>query len=164
MRLRALTTDPAAFAPSAHAWLGAGDTEARWRGRLAAPGGCFVAVDATGEDVALAGLDLGGAPELVSMWVAPSSRRRGAGRALVREVVRAMPDPLATLRLRVMAANTHAVEFYAAEGFVIEGHEPDAEGTLTMRRAGSREPNAWSRPAERPLRPGEPPPARSADQ
>lgn len=164
LRLRALDTDPRAFATSAHAWLGDGDTETRWRERLTGPGACFVAVDETGEDIALAALDLVGDPELVSMWVAPSARRKGAGQALVRAVILAMPDPAATLSLRVMADNRAAVEFYASAGFVLSGKESDAEGTLTMGRDGSRAPSAWSRPATRPHRPGGPPPGRSADQ
>jgi len=83
VRLRAFAADPAAFAPSAHAWLEGGDAEQRWRQRIAAPGRLFLAVDARGHDVGMAGLDLTGEPALVSMWVAPEARGGGVGRALV---------------------------------------------------------------------------------
>lgn len=162
IRLRALEFDPDAFATSAHAWIAGGDTEERWRRRIGAPGRLFLAVDPPGVDVAMIGLDLRGEPELISMWVAPEVRRQGVGEALVRAVIdEAAGRPV---RLRVMTGNDRAREFYARLGFVLVSEQPDGEGTLTMRRAGTPGPSAWPAPAERPRRSGEPPRGRSADQ
>lgn len=162
VRLRALHEDAEAFACSAHAWLEGGDTEQRWRERIAAPGALFLAVDDAGRDVGMIGLAPGDEAELISMWVAPDARRSGVGRVLVDAVLdRVGPQPL---RLRVMAANSDAIAFYEGCGFVLTGDEPDDEGTLTMRRVAPPAASAWPRPAERPRRPGEPRPGRSADQ
>lgn len=162
IRLRALELDPAAFATSAHAWIEGGDTEERWRRRIGAPGRLFLAEDPTGVDIAMIGLDLGGEPELISMWVAPEARRQGVGEALVRAVIdEAAGRPV---RLRVMAGNGRAREFYARAGFTLVSEQPDDEGTLTMGRDGTPGPSAWPAPAERPRRAGGPPRGRSADQ
>lgn len=162
VRLRALREDAPAFACSAHAWLDGGDTEQRWRERIAAPGALFLAVDDEGSDVAMIGLTPGDEAELISMWVAPEARRSGVGRVLVDAVLDEVgPRPI---RLRVMADNAEAIAFYADCGFVLTGQAPDDEGTLTMRRVASPAATGWPPPAERPRRPGEPRPGRSADQ
>lgn len=45
LRLAALADAPDAFLSRLADWQGAGDTEARWRARVGAPGvGCFVAM------------------------------------------------------------------------------------------------------------------------
>lgn len=161
VRLRALTEDAAAFACSAHAWLEGGDTEQRWRERIAAPGRLYLAAEKD-HDVAMIGLAPGDEPELISMWVAPEARRGGVGRALVETVVaEAGGRPL---RLRVMADNAAAIAFYEGCGFALTGAPPDAEGTLTMRRDVPRSTSAWPAPAARPHPRGGPPPAGSADQ
>lgn len=162
MRLRALEHDGYAFAASAHAWIDAGDTEDRWRQRIAAPGKLFLAVNQSGQDVGMIGVDLRAEAELVSMWVAPEVRRLGVGESLVRAVLDAA-HPTA-VQLRVMAHNQTARAFYVRLGFALVTQQPDAEGTLTMRRVGSPAPSAWPTPAERPRRSGEPRPAQSADQ
>ncbi|SKB02732.1 GNAT family N-acetyltransferase [Aeromicrobium choanae] len=161
IRLRALDEDAPAFACSAHAWLDGGDTEQRWRERIAAPGRLFLAT-MDGRDVAMIGLAPGDEPELISMWVAPEARRSGIGVALVETVVR--EAGARALSLRVMALNAGAIAFYERCGFVLTGDPVDDEGTLTMRRDGPTATTTWSPPAERPRRPGGPPPARSADQ
>ena len=161
IRLRALDEDAPAFACSAHRWIEGGDTEQRWRERIAAPGRLFLATQ-DGRDVAMVGLAPGDEPELISMWVALGARRTGIGELLVETVVReAGARPV---RLRVMAKNAGAIAFYERCGFVLTGDPVDDEGTLTMRRDATPATTTWSRPAERPRRPDAPPPARSADQ
>lgn len=161
MRLRALSEDAPAFACSAHAWLEGGDTEQRWRERIAAPGRLYLASEG-GRDVAMIGLAAGVELELISMWVAPEARRGGVGRALVETVVsEAGRRPL---RLRVMADNAAAIAFYEGCGFALTGAPPDSEGTLTMRRVVPRSTSAWPAPGARPHPRGGPPPAGSADQ
>ncbi|UUI67308.1 GNAT family N-acetyltransferase [Aeromicrobium duanguangcaii] len=161
VRSRALALDRAAFACSAHQ-LGPEAPESRWRERIAAPGAILLAVDDDGQDIAMVGLSTAGAPELISMWVAPEARHRGIGRVLVDAVIaRAGSRPLS---LRVMAENAGAIAFYAGCGFELAGREPDDEGTLTMRRAAPSAATAWPAPAERPHRPGASRPGRSVDQ
>ncbi|MET1133242.1 MAG: GNAT family N-acetyltransferase, partial [Aeromicrobium sp.] len=136
-------------------------SEQQWR-RALGTRRVFLAVDEDGRDVAMIGLAPGDEPELVSMWVAPEARRSGIGVALVEAVVsEAGARPL---RLRVMAENSGAIAFYETCGFALTGDPVDDEGTLTMRRVGTPATTTWSPPAERPRRPGGPPPAPSADQ
>ncbi|MFO6453326.1 MULTISPECIES: GNAT family N-acetyltransferase [unclassified Aeromicrobium] len=161
IRLRALAEDAPAFACSAHAWIEGGDTEQRWRERIAAPGRLYLASE-DGHDVAMIGLAPGDEPELISMWVAPEARRGGIGRALVETVVAAAGGRV--LRLRVMADNAAAIAFYEGCGFTLTGAPPDGDGTLTMRRVVPRSTSAWPAPAARPLPRGGRPPAGSADQ
>ncbi|GAA3548791.1 N-acetyltransferase [Aeromicrobium flavum] len=162
VRTRALDEDPAAFACSAHAWIEGGDTEERWRARIAARGRLFLATDEHGRDVGMIGLTADEEPELISMWVAPEARRAGAGRQLVETVLQVAGSR--PVRLRVMADNRDAIAFYAGCGFVLTGDRPDAEDTLTMRRVATPAATGWPASAARPLRPGGPPPGRSADQ
>jgi ribosomal protein S18 acetylase RimI-like enzyme len=162
VRLRALSEDRAAFACSAHAWIRGGDTEQRWRERIASPGQLFLATDDAGRDVGMIGLTAEEEPELISMWVAPQARRAGVGRHLVEAVLDAAGDR--PIRLRVMADNREAIGFYAGLGFVLTGDPPDAEDTLTMRRGATPAASVWPAPAARPRRPDAPPPGRSADQ
>lgn len=161
IRLRALAEDAPAFACSAHAWIEGGDTEQRWRERIAAPGRLYLASE-DDRDVAMIGLAPGDEPELISMWVAPEARRSGVGRALVETVVAEAGDQ--PLRLRVMADNAAAIAFYEGCGFALTGAPPDDEGTLTMRRDAPRSTSAWPAPAERPRPRGGRRPAGSADQ
>lgn len=159
VRIRALRTDPDAFACSAHR-LGADTPPEQWREAMA-DRSVFLAVDEDG-DVAMVGVTHTATPELVSMWVAPQARGTGVGLALVQEVLAvAGARPVA---LRVMAGNETAMRFYERCGFVLVTDEPDVEGTLTMRRDATPAPAAWPAPAARPHRPGGSPPAPTADQ
>ncbi|WP_166376028.1 GNAT family N-acetyltransferase [Aeromicrobium phragmitis] len=133
LRLRALAEDSAAFARSAHGWIRGGDTEERWRERLAGDDRFFIASD-RGVDLGIVGASPrgDGSVELISMWVAGTRRGRGIGRILVQRVLEvAQTRPVV---LRVMADNASAVGFYLAMGFAFDGAVPDEEGTLTMRR------------------------------
>lgn len=161
VRLRALETDAAAFARSAHTLLGPDTPEQQWREAIASRH-VVLAVDETAGDVAMIGLVDGLEPELISMWVAPEVRHTGLGRALVDVVVAQAGNR--DMVLRVMANNAPAIDFYRGCGFGLETQVPDGEGTLRMRRAATPATTTWPRPAERPRRSGEWPPGRSADQ
>ncbi len=134
LRQRSLTEDPQAFASSVQQWTGGQDREENWRARLAAPGACFVA-EHGGAPVGMVATrpdDDGDGLQLTSMWVAPSARGRGVGRALVgRVVAEAAGRPL---WLRVMDGNETAVRLYQRCGFVLDEADPDAEGCRAMRR------------------------------
>jgi ribosomal protein S18 acetylase RimI-like enzyme len=66
--------------------------------------------------------------QLVSMWTAPSHRRRGVGRLLVNEVLSwARGRAAETLTLMVTSGNEPAIRFYERLGFVQTGRtEPYA--------------------------------------
>lgn len=60
---------------------------------------------------------------LVSMWVAPSHRRRGVGRLLVNSIVEwALSQHAETMRLTVTSANDVAIRFYQRLGFTTTGN------------------------------------------
>ncbi|KAA1400442.1 GNAT family N-acetyltransferase [Aeromicrobium ginsengisoli] len=111
-------------------WTGANDTEERWRARLA-DGPCFIAYDDERPVGMVAGRVVGGAAELISMWVAPEARRRGIGRTLIERVV-AWADGR-PLSLRVMDGNAPAVTAYERQGFVLQD-DIDGEGCRRMLR------------------------------
>ena len=59
---------------------------------------------------------------LLSMWVAPTHRRQGVGRALVEAVVSwACSQNVRTLLLLVTSNNDSAIEFYQRLGFSLTG-------------------------------------------
>ena len=143
LRLRSLHEDPQAFASSVTAWTGVRDTEANWRERLASDGVCLIAyVD--DHPVGMAGgMPVADGIELISMWVAPEARGKGAGRALVDGVLawaahQGANAPLQqgsdspSIRLRVMDGNGSAIVLYEECGFVLEPGCPDAEGCRAM--------------------------------
>ncbi|NYG07446.1 ribosomal-protein-alanine N-acetyltransferase [Phycicoccus badiiscoriae] len=85
-----------------------------------------VQVDAAGELVGYAGVDLGGeVADVMTMAVSPRAQGRGLGRQLLSELVgRAVADHAAYLMLEVRADNEPARKLYESEGFE----------TLTVRR------------------------------
>lgn len=118
LRLRALEEAPSAFATKledAARW-----PMARWQAQVTELA-TFVAV-LEGSDVGVAR----GAPhargdvrELISMWVAPSARRRGVAGQLVESVAAWATDALArTLVLDVIESNEAAIALYERAGFV----------------------------------------------
>lgn len=135
LRQRSLTEDPQAFAASVERWTGDQDREENWRSLLAGPGVRFVAEHGAAP-VGLVGMRPdadGDGQQLISMWVAPSSRGRGVGRALVgRVVAEAAGRPL---WLRVLDGNETAIRLYQRCGFVLDDDDPDAEGCRAMRRS-----------------------------
>jgi ribosomal protein S18 acetylase RimI-like enzyme len=100
-----------------------GHDEAAWRTRLAARAQ-FVARDA-GATVGMAGVFREGpheAGELVSMWIAPSHRRRGVGRLIVeRAIAHARAIGCDELRLLVAEDNPEAERLYERCGFTRTG-------------------------------------------
>jgi ribosomal protein S18 acetylase RimI-like enzyme len=134
LRQRSLLEDPQAFAASVERWTGDQDTEDNWRARLAAPGACFVAEHGAAPVgmVAIRPDDDGDGQQLISMWVTPSARGRGVGRALVGRVISEVAGK--PLWLRVIDGNKTAIRLYQRCGFVLDDSDPDAEGCRAMRR------------------------------
>lgn len=136
LRLAALADAPDAFGGTlAEALARSADD---WRRQLVDLA-TFVAVDA-GRDVGMVrAARLAGEPdtgELLSMWVAPTARGRGAGDALVDAVVDwARAEQLRRLVLVVGDLNAAAIGLYARKGFVPTG----VTGTLPPPRTHIRE-------------------------
>jgi ribosomal protein S18 acetylase RimI-like enzyme len=127
VRLRALQESPSAFG-STYARERA-FTDAEWEARLERWNGVrgigFVALD-HGEACGIAGalLDEKDATHalLVSMWTAPTHRRKGIGRSLVEEVMRwAVKHGVVVLQLMVTSKNESALRFYEQLGFTRTG-------------------------------------------
>ncbi|HUC37823.1 MAG TPA: GNAT family N-acetyltransferase [Acidimicrobiales bacterium] len=135
LRLQALAEAPYAFSSTLAEWTGPGDSEERWRRRLADVAYNVLAVS-EGQAVGMVSCTsaVGEEVELVSMWVAPWARGRGVGDALVEAVVtRATEQGARRVVLAVWEHNEHAVELYLRHGFVDGGPSatcpegPDAE-------------------------------------
>jgi ribosomal protein S18 acetylase RimI-like enzyme len=128
VRLAALTDSPFAFGSTLEREIAFSDDQWLERARSGATGDAratFLAEDAH-DIVGLVGGYLDGEPdtrvELVSMWVAPSHRRRGIGRALVDAVLRWTVDVGGTsVALWVTRGNTPAEELYRSLGFEATG-------------------------------------------
>ena len=137
LRHRTLIEDRAAFAESVQLWTGDDDSEESWRARLSGPIRCFVAEHGAAPvgTIAMRPDDDGVGQQLTSMWVVPSSRGRGVGRALIgRVVAEAAGRPL---WLRVIDGNETAIRLYQRCGFVLDDADPDAEGCRAMRRSST---------------------------
>jgi GNAT superfamily N-acetyltransferase len=124
LRLRALGDAPDAFSKMLAEELGRSDSE--WEAMLASttgsPSAISLLAEQEGRPVGLAYGQLEpGAPEiahLFSMWVDPSARRSGVGRALVLAVVAwARSAKARRLVLRVTEGNAAAVSLYERVGF-----------------------------------------------
>jgi GNAT superfamily N-acetyltransferase len=130
VRLRALADSPRAFGSTLERERQRTEAEWRqWAGRAQRDDGVmFVAVD--GERfVGLAGgypEDDPGAVHLVSMWVDPTARRSGTGRALVESVVAWAGERGAdVVNLWATDANEPALALYRSCGFAPTGqHQP----------------------------------------
>jgi ribosomal protein S18 acetylase RimI-like enzyme len=137
VRLRALQDTPSAFGStyaresefSDHEWIA---RAARVDGERAIG---FLAIDgreACGVVAAFIDRDRPQVATLVSMWVAPTHRRAGVGRALVDAILEwAATRDLTTVRLHVTSNNDVAQRFYEGLGFTFTGvvephqHMPD---------------------------------------
>lgn len=131
LRLEALGEAPHAFGSTLAEWQGAGDREERWRARLrdvpynavawihGVPAGM---IGATAPDDS-------GRSELISLWVAPWTRGRRVGDALV-EAVQAFAAARSsqTLTFRVREDNGSAQALYRRHGFVPAGVVEDDGG------------------------------------
>lgn len=128
---------PAAFGSALAEWSGTGDTEQRWRGRLAGvalnliliwgskPAGMISAIAPDGERPA----------ELISLWVAPAARGRGVGDEAVRQVLTWVRReyPASRVVLSVKVDNDHAIRLYRRHGFVDAGVSPEDRDERLMR-------------------------------
>ena len=94
----------------------------RWSGEK---GVGFLAMDEQapcGIAGALLDLEETGRAQLVSMWTAPTHRRRGVGRLLVNAVLDwAKQREVKTLLLMVTSTNNSATRFYEQLGFTMTG-------------------------------------------
>jgi GNAT superfamily N-acetyltransferase len=132
VRLAALADSPTAFGST---WEreAAFDAE-RWRDRaVAGASGAESSTWLAFEGEAVVGIAGGYRPDpavpavdVVSMWVAPSARRSGAGRLLVATVVDwARAEGAASVSLWVTRGNEPAQRLYESMGFVETGdHQP----------------------------------------
>lgn len=72
--------------------------------------------------------------ELFAMWVRPTARRRGAGRALLEYALGWMRSQGATsAELTVTETNTAAVHLYASSGFVDTGRREPLRGESALK-------------------------------
>jgi GNAT superfamily N-acetyltransferase len=126
IRLAALAESPHAFTTRLSDWQGDGDTEQRWRGRLASVpfnavaqlGGRAVGMVSATRDPA------SGSVELLSLWVVPDARGSGVGDALVNAVVDwARGHAAPTLHLRVIEGNDPAERLYLRHGLRRSCHD-----------------------------------------
>jgi ribosomal protein S18 acetylase RimI-like enzyme len=127
VRLRALQDTPSAFGSTYEREVrltGAEWTQraARWNGEK---GIGFLAMDGS-VPCGIAGSFLDEADptraQLISMWTAPTHRRRGIGRLLVEEIAAWARDRGATvLQLMVTSSNQPAMSFYERLGFTRTG-------------------------------------------
>jgi GNAT superfamily N-acetyltransferase len=129
IRLRALRDAPSAFATIlAEAEVFPDDV---WRSRVTAAAAgvdstLYLAVDGTGADVgmvaAIRSRTEPSAAELISMWVAPSARRSGAGAELVGHVIDWASDSgYSRVELWVTRGNDAAERLYRRVGFTETG-------------------------------------------
>lgn len=123
LRRQALGDSPEAFGATLAEWNGEGDTEQRWRRRLdevpvnlvadddGAPVGTLSVTTAMDEQA-----------KIISTWVAPQVRGRGAGNALLRAALdHARAAGAKRVALNVRVGNGHAVRLYRRAGFVEVG-------------------------------------------
>lgn len=72
--------------------------------------------------------------ELVSMWTAPTHRRRGVGSLLVTSVIAwARSRQVRTLQLMVTNANETAIRFYERLGFALTGRTEPYPNDATLK-------------------------------
>ena len=122
VRLDALRTDPDAFGSTFEREEGRPDED--WMGWLSRSA-MFVAEQASDPVGLVGGLVDDAQPDravLVSMWVAPRSRNRGIGRALVAAVVDwATQSGKGEVTLHVIEGNAAAIALYERCGFALTG-------------------------------------------
>jgi ribosomal protein S18 acetylase RimI-like enzyme len=155
LRLCALAEAPHAFGARLADWQGAGDRPERWRDRLAIPGSYNIVVVLDGRPVGMAsGVPGEAGAELISMWVEPAARGRGAGDRLMVAVQRWAWDAGARqVRLAVADGNEAAITLYRRHGFRDTGEPGDlmADGLRRERLMAKARP-AGVRPG--PAAPG----------
>lgn len=138
LRLAALAESPGAFRSTLAGWTGSGDTEPRWRTRLASVALNLV-LTADGEPIGMASAttpNTGDEVELISLWVVPAGRGRGVGDEAVRQVAAWARDqhPGHAVVLSVKTDNEAARAVYERHGFVDAGPSSNDPGERRMRR------------------------------
>jgi len=128
-RLSALAEAPEAFSSTLEQWSGSHDVERRWRERLVAvPFNLLAYLDGRPVGMASATAQADGEVELISMWVSPDARGKGAGDALVEEIAAwAHRQGASRLVLSVRVDNERALALYERNGFVEAGRSDHAE-------------------------------------
>ncbi len=130
LRLQALAESPHAFGSKLADWQGEGDTEHRWRARLAGVPYNLIAI-ANGVPAGMVSATAPGETgtiELISLWVAPFARGKAVGDALVRSVfAHALRLEANRVQLCVFKGNRQAVALYRRHGFVDVGQVRDDE-------------------------------------
>lgn len=124
VRLEALREAAYAFSSVLDDWQGAGDTELRWRQRLAnVPFNVIAYLDGTPAGmVGATKPNADGVTELISMWTAPFARGKGVADALVNAVICwAREQHITKVSLEVMEENGRARAFYQRHGFADQG-------------------------------------------
>lgn len=136
LRRQALAQSPDAFGSTLAEWSGDGDTEERWRRRLDEVPVNLV-VDDDGAPVGMVSVTaaVDEQAEIISMWVAPRARGRGAGDALLGAALdHARAAGANRVALNVRVANGHAVRLYRRAGFVEVGWATAPDVPLPERR------------------------------
>src|SRR5579862_247031 len=123
LRLQALAEAPYAFSTDLADWQGAGDREERWRSRLTAvPLNLIAYLGDTPAGMASGTAPVGGAVELISMWVAPCGRGLGVGDGLISAVIAwAARQGVRRVSLVVFRNNARAIALYQKHGFRDDG-------------------------------------------
>ena len=140
LRLAALAEAPAAFGSTFAEWSGSGDTEPRWRARLASVA-LNLLLTVGGELVGMVSAtapNAHGEVELISLWVAPAGRGRGVGDEAVEQVSAwahdQHPGDAVVVVLSVKTDNERARALYERHGFVDVGPSPGVPDKRRMRR------------------------------
>ncbi len=128
---------PAAFGSTLPDWSGPGDTEERWRARLAGVA-LNIVLTWNGEPVGMVSATTpggDGAIELISMWVAPFARGHGVGDAAVHRVLAwaQIEHGRSPVELSVKVHNDPAIRLYRRHGFTDVGPSPNDPGERLMR-------------------------------
>lgn len=143
LRLAALADAPQAFGSTLAQWSGPGDTEKRWRDRLANVALNVVAVW-DGDPVAMASAlhpDDDAAVEIISVWVAPPARGVGAADAMLAFIRhwQQTTHPGTSTILAVKTANAPAMRLYRRNGFLPAGVPPHDPSEIVLRRHCTRD-------------------------
>ena len=127
LRIEALREAPYAFGSRLSEWQGPGDTENRWKERIATVPLNIVA-RFNGEPAGMVSAihtDADGTVELISMWVAPFARGHGVGDALIQAVSAwSKNQNFEKIALAVRDDNRHAIALYKRHGFIDSGQAP----------------------------------------
>lgn len=136
LRRLALTESPEAFGSTLAEWDGPGDTEERWRARLATvPFNVHALIDGSAAgQVSAYVTDEPHVVELISMYVHPDVRGAGVGELLVTAVCDwAAASGAHTVVLGVRSTNHHARRLYERCGFAVDSR-PRGDCDTSMSR------------------------------